>query len=182
MELKRGLQCGGLTSEGNIADGAAVSASRFTYAIGRLALWSAQAGFVDEKGNVLKGGNFDKLALASSKLAPYGAAAVETLTRLGLVDALRPKFVEGESVGQAYSFVASGNAQLGFVALSQVMENGKLRGGSMWSVPESLHRPIRQDAVLLVRGRSNPAARALLEYLKNARVQSVIRSFGYGVP
>lgn len=157
----------------------AVAGTRFTYATGRLALWSASASGVDRDGAVLKSGAFEKIALASPKTAPYGAAAIETLTRLGLLDLLAPKFVTGESIGQTYSFVATGNAPLGFVALSQVMENGKIKSGSAWVVPANLHRALRQDAVLLERGKSNAGAVAFLQYLKTDKAIATIRSFGY---
>lgn len=167
-----------------VAEDAALGASRFTYAIGRLALWSAQPALVDDRGDVLKRGDFRRLALASPRLAPYGTAAIETLAHLGLLEALRPKFVQGESVGQAFGFVASGNAELGFVALSQVLRDdgsGQLRNGSVWRVPAALHAPIRQDAVLLQHGRDNPAAQALLDYLKSDAARAVMRGFGYGI-
>jgi molybdate transport system substrate-binding protein len=156
-----------------------VAGSRFTYATGKLALWSAKPGLVDAKGEVLRSAKFAHLALAAPKLAPYGAAAVETLTRLGLLAQLEPRFVQGESIGQAFSFVSTGNAELGFVALSQVWENGKLKSGSAWIVPAELHSPIRQDAVLLARGKDNAAAAALMAYLKSDAAKAVIRSFGY---
>jgi molybdate transport system substrate-binding protein len=157
----------------------AVPGSRFTYAIGKLALWSAKSGFVDGKGNVLRQGKFTHLALANPKTAPYGAAAVETLTRLGLLDALSPKFVQGENIAQAQQFVATGNAELGFVALSQVQENGKLASGSVWIVPENLHTPILQDAVLLTKGKDSAAAKAFLEYLHGKQAEATIRRYGY---
>lgn len=160
-------------------DGAAIKGSRFTYATGRLALWSARPGLVDGQGDVLRKGGFAKLAIAAPKLAPYGAAAVETMAKLGLSAALQPKLVTGESIGQAFSFVATGNADLGFMALSQVVDNGKLTSGSAWIVPETLHSPIRQDAVLLNKGKDNQAAIALVAFLKTDRAKSVIRSFGY---
>ena len=160
-------------------EGSAVAGTRFTYAIGRLALWSAMPGFVDAKGEVLKSGKFANIALAAPKLAPYGAAAVETLTRLGLLAALEPKFVQGESIGQAYSFVATGNAALGFVALSQVFEDGKIKAGSAWIVPAALHSPLRQDAVLLARGKDNKGAADFMRFLKTETARAVIRSYGY---
>lgn len=160
-------------------ENAAVPGTRFNYATGRLVLWSAQADAVDAQGEVLKTGNFKHLAVAAPKLAPYGAAAMQTLTKLGLMDRLRPRLVMGESIGQTYSFVATGNAELGFVALSQVYENGKLSKGSGWLVPAHLHSPLRQDAVLLMRARHNPAATALLAFLKTDKSRTVIRSFGY---
>lgn len=160
-------------------EGAALAGTRSTYAIGQLVLWSAQAKLVDAQGEVLKRGKFRHLALAAPQLAPYGAAAVQTLTQLGLLQTLAPRFVQGESIGQTYSFVASGNAELGFVALSQVYENGKISTGSGWVVPSALHRPLRQDAVLLATGQNNPAAKALLAFLKTDKTRAVIRSFGY---
>ena len=160
-------------------EGSAVSGSRFTYATGKLVLWSAQPGVVDAQGEVLKKNTFRKLAIAAPKLAPYGAAAVETMTKLGLMAALEPKLVTGESIGQAFGFVSTGNAELGFVALSQVFEGGKLKSGSAWVVPADLHSPIRQDAVLLTRGKDNKAAQALMAFLKTDKAKAVIRSFGY---
>lgn len=153
--------------------------SRFTYAVGRLVLWSRQPGLVDARGEVLKSGRFDKLALADPKLAPYGAAAMETLAALGVLEAVRPRVVQGESIAQTYQFVASENAQLGFVALSQVAADGRIRTGSGWIVPPGLHAPIRQDAILLGRGRDNPAAVALMQYLRSDKARAIIRSHGY---
>ncbi len=165
-----------------VQEGKAVSGSNFTYAIGRLALWSAAQGLVDAQGNVLRRGQFRHLAIAAPLLAPYGAAALQTLEKLGLRAAIEPKLVTGESVGQAFNMVATGNAELGFVALSQVYENGKLKSGSAWVVPASLHSPIMQDAALLNRGQSNPAAVALLAFLKTDKAKAVITSFGYESP
>lgn len=160
-------------------EGAAVAGTRFTYATGRLLLWSRQPGFVDAQGEVLRSGRFERLAIANPRLAPYGAAALETMQRLGLRERLAPRLVEGTNVTQAFQFVATGNAQLGFVALSQVLEDGRLRGGSGWVVPASLHAPIRQDAVLLNAGRDNAAAIALLRYLQGDKARAVMRHFGY---
>lgn len=160
-------------------EGAAVSGSHFTYAIGRLALWSAKAGYVDDAGEVLKRSDFAHLSIANPKLAPYGQAAIETLTALKLLDAVQPKFVQGENIAQTHQFVASGNAELGFVALSQVMKDGKIGEGSAWVVPQSLHQPIRQDAVLLIGGKDKPAAAALMTYLANEKSKAIIKSYGY---
>ncbi|HQR04428.1 MAG TPA: molybdate ABC transporter substrate-binding protein [Rhodocyclaceae bacterium] len=160
-------------------EGAAITGSRFTYAIGRLVLWSPRSDFVDVDGKVLQRGNFDHIAIANPRLAPYGMAAVEVLRSLGYYDALVPRIVEGENIAQAYQFVASGNAPLGFVALSQVMKDGRIREGSAWIVPETLHRPIRQDAILLGHGINNVAARTLLAYLRDNKARSVMQSFGY---
>ncbi|MBS0316885.1 MAG: molybdate ABC transporter substrate-binding protein [Proteobacteria bacterium] len=161
-------------------EGGAVAGSRFTYAVGRLVLWSAQAGVVDDQGAVLKGNAFKALAVANPKLAPYGAAAIQTLTKLGLLEQIQPKIVQGENIAQTYAFVASGNAELGFVALSQVYADGKIKSGSGWIVPDDLHVPIRQDAVQLAKARDNKAAAALLAYLRSDKARAVIRSFGYG--
>ena len=160
-------------------EGFAASGSRFTYAIGQLALWSAKPGYVDDKGAVLKQGAFAHLALANPKLAPYGAAAVESLNRLGLLAGLQPKFVQGENIAQTFQFVSTGNAELGFVALSQVFEGGKLTRGSAWIVPPGLHAPIRQDAVILTRGKDNSAALALMKYMKEDKARAIIRAYGY---
>ncbi|MDR3391274.1 MAG: molybdate ABC transporter substrate-binding protein [Sulfuriferula sp.] len=156
-----------------------VAGSRFTYAIGKLVLWSAKPDFVDAKGDVLKKGGFEHIALGNPKLAPYGVAAVETMTKLGVLSALEPKFVQGENIGQTFQFVSTGNAELGFVALSQVYEDGKFKSGSGWIVPADMHSPIRQDAVLLVKGKGNPAAEALLKYLKSDKAKAVIKAYGY---
>jgi molybdate transport system substrate-binding protein len=158
---------------------ATVSGSRFTYATGALALWSATDGYVDKDGQVLRQNKFTHLSIANPKAAPYGLAAMQTLEKLGLMDALRPKIVEGQNIGQAQQFVASGNAELGFVALSQVYRDGKLIGGSAWIVPESLHDPIRQDAVILEKGRDNPVARAFVDFLKGPEAGKIILSYGY---
>ncbi len=160
-------------------DGDTVPGSRFTYAIGRLALWSRQPGKVDDAGAVLGSESIDRLAIADPRLAPYGAAALEVMRNLGLEARLRPKLVQGESIGQAYQFVASGNATLGFVALSQVQVDGRLKAGSAWVVPTSLYTPIRQDAVVLTRGRDNAAALALIDYLRRPSTRAVIQGFGY---
>lgn len=164
-----------------VAENAAVGASRFTYALGKLVLWSAKPGFVDEDAGVLKRGIFDKIAIANPKLAPYGAAAIETLRALGLHDTLQPKFVTGENISQTFQFAATGNAQLGFVALSQVMKDGKIASGSGWIVDPKLHTPIRQDAVLLNKGRGRPAAEALMKYIRGDKARAIIRSYGYDV-
>ena len=158
----------------------AASGSRFTYAIGRLVLWSPRQNFVDEGGNILKGDSFSYLAIANAKVAPYGRAAVQTMQKLGVLNKLEPKIVQGENIAQTHQFVATGNAQLGFVALSQVQENGKIKSGSAWIVPESLHDQLRQDAVLLNAGKNNPAAEALLHYLKTEQAKKLIAAYGYG--
>ena len=160
-------------------EGDTVAGSRFTYATGQLVLWSAKPGFVDDQGAVLKGGHFGKIAIANPKNAPYGAAAVEAMEKLGLAATLQPKLVTGESIGQTFNFIATGNAELGFVALAQVLEGGKLKSGSMWVVPAQYHAPIIQDAVILNRAASNPAAKAWMELLKTPQSKALIRSYGY---
>ncbi len=163
------------------AEGGTVPGSRFTYAIGTLVLWSAKPDFVDDRGEVLKKGAFKHLAIANPKTAPYGAAAMATLTKLGLLDAIQPKFVTGENISQTHQFVVTENAELGFIALSQIMMDGKLTSGSAWIVPTDLHGPIRQDAVILANGKDQPAARALAEYLKGEKAVAIIRSYGYAL-
>jgi molybdate transport system substrate-binding protein len=162
-------------------DGLAQPGSRFTYATGKLVLWSADTAKVDGKGDVLKTPGLRKVAYANPKVAPYGAASVEVLDKLGLTAALAPKLVQGESIGQTFTFAYTGNADVGFVALSQVLEGGKLKSGSMWIIPQNLYTPIRQDAVVLQRGASNPAAQALVKLLKSPNIKDLIRSYGYGI-
>jgi molybdate transport system substrate-binding protein len=164
-----------------VSAGKAQADTRFTYATGKLVLWSAKPGVVDGKGEVLKKGAFKHLAIANPKTAPYGAAAVEALTKLELLEAVKPKLVTGESIAQTHQFVASGNAELGFVALSQVIEDGKLSVGSAWLVDPALYTPLRQDAVLLAPGKGRAAAAALLTYLKSDKAKAVISSFGYSL-
>lgn len=161
-----------------VKENAAVAGSQFTYAIGKLVLWSAKPAIVDEAGAVLKSASFDHLAIANPKLAPYGAAAVETMKAMGVYDSLQPKIVTGESIAQAHQFISSGNALLGFVALSQVLKDGKIEG-SAWVVPAKIYAPIRQDAVVLDKGKGKPAVEALLKYLKGDKAKAVIKSFGY---
>ena len=162
--------------------GDGVGGSRFTYAVGRLVLWSRQPGLVDAGGEVLRGDGFDRLAIADPRLAPYGAAAVQTLRALGLYERLQSRLVTGENITQAHQFVATGNAPLGFIALSQVYADGRIGSGSAWVVPARLHQPIVQQALLLQKGRDNPAAAALLRFLRSEPVLALIRSFGYDTP
>jgi molybdate transport system substrate-binding protein len=163
-----------------IAEGQAVSGSNFTYAIGKLALWSAQPGYVDDQGAVLASGKFAHLAIANPKLAPYGAAGLAVIKARGLTDAIAPRLVTAESIAQAWQFVATGNAELGFVALSQLLVPDKPAGGSYWLVPQNLYAELRQDAVLLKTGAKNPAAIALLAWLKSEPAKTVIQIYGYG--
>ncbi len=165
-----------LEREGNAAPG-----SRFTYAIGKLVLWSPQAGLVDQRGDVLGSGKFTHLAIANPKLAPYGMAAMQTLEKLGLHERLAPTLVQGDSIAQAHQFVVSGAAPLGFVALSQIKGGGKPESGSAWVVPPDMYAPLRQDAVLLAAGKDQPAALAFLRYLRGAPARAVILSYGYAL-
>jgi len=161
-----------------VTENAGIAGSQFTYAIGKLVLWSAKPAIVDGKGEVLKNGGFDYISLANPKLAPYGAAAVQAMKTLGVYDMLQPKVVMAENITQAHQFVSSGNALLGFVALSQVLKDGTIEG-SVWMVPISLYPPIRQDAVILDKGKGKPAAEALVKYLRGDKAKAVIKSFGY---
>lgn len=158
--------------------GLAVAGSRFTYAVGKLVLWSAQPDIAPL--SLLQQNKRDKLALADPRLAPYGVAAQQTLSALNLLESTRRQWVMGENISQTWQFVASGNAPLGFVALSQVMENGQIVRGNVWMVPESMYTPIRQDAVLLKQGAQNPAAQAFLRYLQQPQAQAIMQRFGYG--
>lgn len=162
-------------------DGIGMAGSRFTYAIGTLVLWSAKEGYVDPQGTLLADGDFRHLAIANPKTAPYGAAAMATLERLNLREKLQPRFVQGENIAQTHQFVATGNAELGFIALSQVIEDGQIGKGSGWVVPADDHEPIRQDAQLLRHGKDNPAAQALLDYLHGETARAVIREYGYEI-
>ncbi|ATP49575.1 molybdate ABC transporter substrate-binding protein [Pseudomonas sp. ITEM 17296] len=156
-----------------------VPGSRFTYAIGTLALWSAKEGYVDAKGDVLKQNTYKHLSIANPKAAPYGLAATQVLDKLKLTEATKGKIVEGQNITQAFQFVSTGNAELGFVALSQIYKDGKVTSGSAWIVPSNLHDPIRQDAVILNKGKDSAAAKALVEYLKGPKAAAVIKSYGY---
>lgn len=161
-------------------EGDTVKGSRFTYAVGTLALWSAKEGYVDAKeGNVLSDNQYRHLSIANPKAAPYGLAATQVLAKLGLTDRVKDKIVEGQNITQAYQFVSTGNAELGFVALSQIYKDGKVTSGSAWIVPADLHDPIKQDAVILNKGKDNPAAKALVDYLKGPKAAAVIKSYGY---
>jgi molybdate transport system substrate-binding protein len=163
------------------AEGHAVARSRFTYAVGRLVLWSANANYVDATGAVLRTGDFKHLAVANPKTAPYGAAAVAVIDKLGLTARLQPRIVQGENIAQAFQFASTGNAELGFVAQAQVWRDGKFTAGSGWIVPATMHAPIRQDAALLTRGAKNPAAQALLDYLRTDKAKALIRAYGYEI-
>jgi len=158
-----------------------VAGSRFTYAIGSLALWSAKPGYVDAQGEVLKTNDYKHLSIANPKTAPYGLAATQVLAKLNLTEATKGKLVEGQNITQAFQFVSTGNAELGFVALSQIYKDGKVENGSAWIVPSSLHDPIRQDAVILNKGKDNPAPKAFIDYLRGPKATAVIKSYGYQI-
>jgi molybdate transport system substrate-binding protein len=159
-------------------DGMGVAGTRFTYAVGRLMLYSKTPGLVDGAGAVLSRGKFNKLAIADPAAAPYGAAAVQTMQKLGVYDALKPKIVTGGSITQAYQFVETGAAELGFVAYSQVIN---VPGGSRWLVPAADHAPIDQQAILLYTGQNNVAAKAFLAFLKSPAAVAIIKTYGYEV-
>lgn len=162
-----------------VAEGLGVERTQFTYALGQLVLWSAKAGYVDAQGQILKTQPFQKLAIANPKLAPYGLAAIETLKKLDLLVPLERKLIVGDNIAQTHQWVLSENAELGFVALSQVVQEGKISTGSAWMVPSNLHSPIAQDAVVLKNGKDQAAANALMIYLQSDKIKSLIRSYGY---
>mgnify|MGYP006095769061 FL=1 len=158
-----------------------LASGRFTYAIGTLALWSKSPGLEFDQGAYLSRGLFNKLSMANPRLAPYGKAAVEVLASLGLEESTRSRWVQGESITQTYQFIDSENADLGFVALSQIMKDGRILQGSAWLVPSELHSPIRQDAVLLNRAEGKQAALDFLDYVQSISVKTIIKSYGYQV-
>ena len=163
-----------------MAEGRAVADSSFTYAVGRLTLWSADPALLAERGaDVLLSDGLRHLAIANPDLAPYGAAARAVLQQLGLWDELQPRLVRGENIAQTFQFVATGNAELGLVALSQLMQSGRHRQGSLWQVPGTLHKPIEQQAVLLS---DSTAAADFMRFAKSEHAHTIIRGFGYGIP
>ncbi len=160
-------------------DGTAVAGTRFTYAIGKLVLWSPVTGFVDPAGEVLRTGTFKHLAIANPELAPYGRAAQEVLRAIGLWEPLTARLVRGENIAQAFQFVTSGSAELGFVANAQIRQPGKPQNGSYWDIPQALYSPIEQQAVLL---RDAEPARAFLQFTQSWEALKVIATFGYAAP
>lgn len=164
--------------------GYAVADSRFVYAIGKLVLWSATPGYVDDQGKILKIGNFKHIALADPTHAPYGVVAEEAMKNLGVLEKLRPLFVMGENISQTFQFISSGNAELGFIGLAQIIDvnTGKIGSGSGWIIPDNLHSPFRQSAVLLKKGAENPAALALMDFLKLPPALAIIQKYGFGLP
>lgn len=161
------------------AKGLALAAPQFIYATGALVLWSADPKTVDSEGRVLETSPAEHLAMADPAVAPYGVAAMEVLTHLGLTPRWQKKCVLGNNIGQAYQFVASGNVELGFVAASEVIQEGKLVRGSLWVVPQKLYTPLRQEARLLLHGDKNVAARAFLDYLRTEPAERIMQAYGY---
>ena len=164
-----------------VSEGKAVAGSQFTYAIGRLVLWSPDDKLVDEGGGVLKTDKFRHLSIANARVAPYGRAAVQVMQKLGVLGRIEPRVVQGENISQTFQFVTTGNAQLGFVAMSQVFEQGKMKPGSAWVVPEAMHEQLKQDAVLLNPGKDSAAAASFLAYLKSDKAKKTIEAYGYKV-
>jgi len=160
-------------------EGLGVSNSRFNYAKGQLVLWSKTEGMVDLKGQALSSKDIQRIAIANPKLSPYGAASLEVLMQLGLLKELQAKLIQGDNIAQTYQFVMTQNAQMGFVALSQVFANGKIISGSAWTIPANLYKPIQQDVILLKNGKDNPAAKALMLYLRSDNAKEVMKSYGY---
>lgn len=157
----------------------AISGTRYTYAQGRIVLWSPKADVVDSGGNVLKHSDINYIAIANPKLAPYGKAAQEFLQSQSLWEKLRPILVRGENISQTFQFVKSGNAELGFIAYSQIKQLGKKIDGSYWVVPQSAYKPIDQQVVLL---KDTKASRKFWNFLKSTPSRNIIKSFGYGIP
>ena len=160
-------------------EGLAVAGSRLTYAVGQLVLYSKQPGLVDGQGRVLQSPSAHRLAIANPKLAPYGVAAMETLRALNVGPPWPHPLVQADNIAQALQFVMTENAAMGFVAKSQVWFNGQFKQGSVWVVPQHLYTPIQQDAVLLLKGRLNPAAQAFLQHLRSDKTKEWIKSSGY---
>lgn len=163
-------------------EGLVLPGQRFTYALGKLVLWSPQASMVDERGEVLRRQAFRRLSIANPRLAPYGAAAQQAMEKLGVWSGLQERLVLGENIAQAYQFVSSGNAELGFVAYSQIRDPDKATAGSFWLVPQTLYAPIQQDAALLARAERNQAARQFLAFLRSAPARELISAYGYDLP
>lgn len=162
-----------------VASGLAVAGSQFTYALGRLVLWSTNPSLIDNSPEIIRRGDFRILAIANSLLAPYGEAAVEVLQKLGVFDEVAAKLVRGENIAQTFQFVKTGSADLGFIALAQLRDTGLAVSGSQWPVPETMHRPIRQDAVLLTSAAEKKAALALMRFLQSDQIRQVIAASGY---
>jgi molybdate transport system substrate-binding protein len=162
-------------------NGLAVAGSQFTYATGQLVLWSATPGLIDDQGLILQRDSASKLALANPKVAPYGMAAVEVLRKLNLDKQTRHRWVQGENIAQTYQFIATGNAELGFVALSQLKDKNHQVQGSFWIIPQNLYSPIRQDAVILTRGENNEAIKQLMQFMQSNKALTIIQAYGYKI-
>ena len=160
-------------------EGRAIAGTRFTYALGKLILWSSIDNYVDSKGDVLNKKDFRYLAIANPKLAPYGKSAEEALRSLKLWTNLKKRLVQGENIAQTFQFISTGNAKLGFVAYSQIMNPGLSIDGSFWEVPQSIYKPIEQQAVLL---KDSYIGREFLSFVKSDESLSIIYESGYGLP
>ncbi len=160
-------------------NGLTILNTRFTYAIGKVALWSSKEGYIDSQGAILAQGTFDYLAIANPRLAPYGEAAKEALESLGLWQSLEKRIICGETISQAFQFVQSRSAELGFIAYSQIKRPGHAMCGSFWLVPQNLYNPLEQQAVLLT---SNTIAKAFLDFMRGSEARAVIGGYGYGLP
>ncbi len=164
-------------------NGNAISGTRFTYAVGKITLWSVFPNAISKNGkSTLRANNFSHIAIANPRTAPYGKAAIQTMQNLGLWKKIQPKVVQGENIGQTFQFVASQNAKLGFVALSQILDPKNKFKGEKWDVPEKLYDPINQDAVILKKGGNNSAVKTLSKYLKSKKAKLIIQKYGYGLP
>ncbi len=162
-----------------IADNLVIESSNYTYATGRVVLWSKQANYVDNNGSILKTQSYNHLAVANPKLAPYGAAGYQVINYFKLAEQLKTKIVTGDNINSTYQLIASGNAELGFVALAQIMRNGKITSGSAWVVPDNIATPIKQTAVVLTSAKNNPIAYDFMNFLKSSQAQQIIHSYGY---
>lgn len=163
-----------------VREGLAIEGTRFTYAKGKLALWSPEPDAFDNPETFLKSSNFNRIAIANPKTAPYGLAAQQVMEHIGVWKSLQPKLVRGDSIAQTFQFTATGNTEIGFVALSQLTA-WKESEGTQWTIPQSYYAPIEQQAVLLKKGADNQAAKAFLDFLKSDEARAVISSYGYGV-
>lgn len=163
-------------------EGLAVADTSFVYALGKLVLWSATPGFVDDKGAVLKKGSYNRIAYADPRLAPYGLAALEAMQKMNVWDKVQNRLVTGDSIAQTYQFAATGNAELAFIALSQITRDGKVTDGSWWIVPAELYSPIKQSATELAAAKDKAAAGEFLVFLKSEKALTIIQGFGYGLP
>jgi molybdate transport system substrate-binding protein len=164
-----------------VSDKLGVNGSRFTYAQGQLAFWSMKSDYKTQQDFIDAVSQVEHIAIANPKNAPYGAATIDAMKALGVYQQAQPKIVEGNNIGQTYQYVSSETVSCGFVALSQIYQNGKITEGSAWLVPSSLHRVLKQDAVLLNQGQSSDVAKALLAFLQSEPAKQTIRSFGYKI-